>query len=390
MDRERLTELLQDPSQVAKQDLTALRTMAERFPWFSCAHLLLAVGEHETGDVLANDRHSTPAAFLPSRAVLFDLVRQEEQKRTAPLRVVKDDAPLPIVASAPEPTIVAEPKAVQPEVQVAGIPEEVVQAVMPEAPVAALLEEEATAAAPDLIAPASVPTAPSAPEKIQAPPDPAAAILELQIQQAILATGYDLGRYEAPPAAAAPAPPDAIPPAPKHLPPVQDVIVEMAAAPSPASAKDEPAPALHPISPGTRLRFTDWLERSEDELHIAPPPIPAQPASAEIPAPAVPPLSPVVAAILPDLSPGELMEQFIQRSSPLPTAAKAEFFTPQQAAKRSLQDDGLVSETLARIHEKQGNFAKAKEVYDRLAVKHPEKSVYFAALSKALEGRMHK
>ena len=389
MDRERLTELLQDPSQVAKQDLTALRTMAERFPWFSGAHLLLAVGEHETGDVLANDRHSTPAAFLPSRAVLFDLVRQEEQKRTAPLRVVKDDVPLPTVAPPPEPAPVAEPKAVEPEVQTR-IPEEVVQAVMPEAPIAALPEEEATAASPDPIAPAPPPTAPSATEKIQAPPDPAAAILELQIQQAILATGYDLGRYEAPPAAAAPAPPEAIPPAPTPLPPVQEVIVEMAAAPSPASAKDEPAPALRPISPGTRLRFTDWLERSEDELYNAPPPIPAQPPASEIPAPAVPPPSPVVAAISPDLSPEELMEQFIQRSSPLPTAAKAEFFTPQQAAKRSLQDAGLVSETLARIHEKQGNFAKAKEVYDRLAVKHPEKSVYFAALSKALEGRMHK
>ena len=97
-----------------------------------------------------------------------------------------------------------------------------------------------------------------------------------------------------------------------------------------------------------------------------------------------------VAADPPDLDPQEIMEQFIQRSSPLPSAAKAEFFNPQQAAKRSLQDDGLVSETLARIHEKQGNLAKAKEVYDRLAVKHPEKSVYFAALSKALEGRMNK
>ena len=86
----------------------------------------------------------------------------------------------------------------------------------------------------------------------------------------------------------------------------------------------------------------------------------------------------------------EIMDHFIQHSTPARTTEKAVFFNPQQAAKRSLQDDGMVSETLARIHEKQGNFAKAREVYDRLALKHPEKSVYFAALSKALEARSNK
>ena len=94
MDRDRLTELLQDPSQVAKQDLAALRTMAERFPWFSGAHLLLAVGESETGDVLANDSRSLPAAFLPSRSVLFDLVHKEEPREPSTLRIVKDEEPL--------------------------------------------------------------------------------------------------------------------------------------------------------------------------------------------------------------------------------------------------------------------------------------------------------
>ncbi|MCB0815344.1 MAG: hypothetical protein KDB87_19545 [Flavobacteriales bacterium] len=70
---------------------------------------------------------------------------------------------------------------------------------------------------------------------------------------------------------------------------------------------------------------------------------------------------------------------------------KAEFFTPQQAAKRSLDDtSGLVTETLARIYEKQGNLPKAIDAYRRLGLKYPEKSAYFAALQKALEEQLNK
>jgi TolA-binding protein len=49
-----------------------------------------------------------------------------------------------------------------------------------------------------------------------------------------------------------------------------------------------------------------------------------------------------------------------------------------------------VTETLARIHEQQGNYAKAIETYRRLALKYPDKSAYFAGLSKALEARLNK
>ncbi|HQV38756.1 MAG: hypothetical protein IPO60_03445 [Flavobacteriales bacterium] len=390
MDRERLTELLQDPSQVAKQDLTALRAMAERFPWFSGAHLLLAVGEHETGDVLANDRQNSPAAFLPSRAVLFDLVRQEEQQRVAPLRVVKDEMPLQTDTPPKEPIRENGLEAAPRELLRTILPQEEAKSALQEVPETALPEERSTVAVPDQKDPAPTPSISPVAEKAQMPPDThAAGILELQIKEAILATGYDLGQYEAPPATAAP-PPEILPPAAPTLPPVLDVTVEMADPQRDGPIQETPAPAPPSFSPDTRLRFTDWLDRSEPEIHSTAPLAPEQPPIAAIP-PAMAVVSPsTVAADPPDLDPQEIMEQFIQRSSPLPSAAKAEFFNPQQAAKRSLQDDGLVSETLARIHEKQGNLAKAKEVYDRLAVKHPEKSVYFAALSKALEGRMNK
>jgi tetratricopeptide (TPR) repeat protein len=49
----------------------------------------------------------------------------------------------------------------------------------------------------------------------------------------------------------------------------------------------------------------------------------------------------------------------------------------------------LVTETLARIYEKQGNLQKAIDAYRKLALKYPEKSAYFAALSRSLEEQLN-
>ena len=64
---------------------------------------------------------------------------------------------------------------------------------------------------------------------------------------------------------------------------------------------------------------------------------------------------------------------------------KHEFFSPENMAKLSLmENEDLVTETLANIYAKQGNLAKARKAYDKLSLKFPEKSNYFARLKKEL------
>ncbi len=74
-----------------------------------------------------------------------------------------------------------------------------------------------------------------------------------------------------------------------------------------------------------------------------------------------------------------LINKFI-REEPSISRPRAEFFDPVKVARSSqTEHEGLVSETLARIHLQQGNIAKALEIYRRLSLNFPEKSSYFAA-----------
>lgn len=75
----------------------------------------------------------------------------------------------------------------------------------------------------------------------------------------------------------------------------------------------------------------------------------------------------------------ELIDAFI-RNNPSITRGKPEFFNPIDSARRSVVDqENIVSETLARIYKNQGHIDKAISVYKKLSLKYPEKSSYFAA-----------
>jgi hypothetical protein len=151
----------------------------------------------------------------------------------------------------------------------------------------------------------------------------------------------------------------------------------------PAAASPAPRPV---VARSSRLRFTDWLSQaaSEPEAPGTGSEITTLPTKTVEPSAlteAKPPVAPAVSR--------DLIDRFIEQESPAP-AKKTAFFTPQQAAKRSLDDTaGLVTETLARIYEKQGNLPKAIDAYRKLAVKYPEKSAYFAALSRSLEEQLN-
>ena len=85
------------------------------------------------------------------------------------------------------------------------------------------------------------------------------------------------------------------------------------------------------------------------------------------------------------LSRKELIDKFITEN-PSISRPKAEFYNPLTVAQNSIIDqENIVSETLAKIYEQQGYVEKAISIYEKLHLKYPEKSRYFAAQIERLK-----
>jgi len=75
-----------------------------------------------------------------------------------------------------------------------------------------------------------------------------------------------------------------------------------------------------------------------------------------------------------------LIDKFLEKEPKIEPVSKSLFFDPVNLARQSIIDnESVVSETLAEIYYKQGNLSKAIKIYKKLSLVNPEKSSSFAA-----------
>ena len=83
----------------------------------------------------------------------------------------------------------------------------------------------------------------------------------------------------------------------------------------------------------------------------------------------------------------DLIDRFIEKRPKITRPQKEEeLYSPGNISRTNKLDDPIfITETLAKIYEKQGNIEKAIKTYEKLQLKFPEKKSYFAALIEKLK-----
>ncbi len=75
----------------------------------------------------------------------------------------------------------------------------------------------------------------------------------------------------------------------------------------------------------------------------------------------------------------ELLEEFLRQRQGQ-SQGRVTFYNPDESARKSIEEnDEILSETLARLIAAQGKNDKAIKIYQKLMLKYPQKSSYFAA-----------
>lgn len=75
----------------------------------------------------------------------------------------------------------------------------------------------------------------------------------------------------------------------------------------------------------------------------------------------------------------KLLDEFLMEKQ-ITSEKKGIFYNPEDSAQRSIEEsDDILSETLARLVAAQGKNDKAIKIYQKLMLKYPQKSTYFAA-----------
>ena len=80
-----------------------------------------------------------------------------------------------------------------------------------------------------------------------------------------------------------------------------------------------------------------------------------------------------------------IIDAFLQKKNPRIGAPRDVGESVEEWASQGLlEDESIVTETMAKLYAQQGQMKKARKAFKLLALKYPDKSVYFAAQLKKI------
>ncbi len=425
---------------VDRQLLAELNEIVHIFPYFQTAHLLLLKGLQDNSDIRFESQLKNSAIHIADREVLYNLLKVKEVSAVQDIAVFTEEPPVPAPAAEPSAEAVSEPSyepvsEVTPEPVSEANPEPVSE-VIPE-PVSEAIPEPVTEVTPEYISevtlhPPEEPIPEPAPQPIPEPapeslhqaenePQPETVIPFGDIEQTVIESAKNsedlINEYEKEQNTGLPSeyPEKEVQPASRSIMissepdedeslstiliindedgEVEERIFYMDPGFSVADPDD-----LFDREPASRLTVHPVYEPTPQPVYEPAPQPTLQPAYEPTPQPAYesapqpPHEPPLQTASEPETVPeseteqaprkqiqSELIDKFILANPRIEPRKERPEQPPEDLSDPSTEEQGgFITETLAKIYLSQGYYSRAIDIYEKLCLKFPEKSSYFA------------